>query len=85
MATPGMAEWLPAARRGSREALGQALEACRVYLQVVAEGELNEDLRAKGGASDLGATDVPRGPTSVREISAATRKTRCSRGSARCC
>jgi RNA polymerase sigma-70 factor, ECF subfamily len=53
MATPGMAEWLPAAHRGSREALGQALEACRVYLQVVAEGELNEDLRAKGGASDL--------------------------------
>lgn len=53
MASPGMAEWLPAARNGSRDALGQALEACRVYLQVVAERELNDDLRAKGGASDL--------------------------------
>jgi RNA polymerase sigma-70 factor, ECF subfamily len=53
MTSPEMAEWLPAARSGSREALGQALEACRVYLQVVAERELNDDLRAKGGASDL--------------------------------
>jgi len=53
MISTGMADWLPAARSGSREALGQALEACRVYLQVVAERELNDDLRAKGGASDL--------------------------------
>src|SRR5947199_7306687 len=46
-------EWLPAARSGSVRALGDALEACRVYLQAVAERELDPDLRAKGGASDL--------------------------------
>jgi RNA polymerase sigma-70 factor, ECF subfamily len=44
---------LAAARAGSREALGAALEACRGYLLLVAQGELGEDLRAKGGASDL--------------------------------
>jgi RNA polymerase sigma-70 factor, ECF subfamily len=42
-----------AARGGSREALGRALEACRRYLLGVAEGELSPDLRSKGGASDL--------------------------------
>ncbi len=47
------AHWLPAARAGSREALGQALEACRGYLLSVAEQELDPGLRAKGGASDL--------------------------------
>lgn len=41
------------ARAGSREALGQALEACRGYLLHVAQAELDPDLRAKGGASDL--------------------------------
>jgi RNA polymerase sigma-70 factor (ECF subfamily) len=45
--------WLSAARQGSRDALGSALEACRRYLLSVARQELNEDLRAKGGASDL--------------------------------
>jgi RNA polymerase sigma-70 factor (ECF subfamily) len=44
---------LAAARAGSREALGEALEACRAYLLVVAERELDPALRAKGGASDL--------------------------------
>jgi RNA polymerase sigma-70 factor (ECF subfamily) len=48
-----MAGWLPAARAGSREALGQALEACRDYLLLVADRELAADLRAKVGASDL--------------------------------
>ena len=47
------AHWLPAARAGSPEALGQALEACRDYLLRIAEGELGSDLQAKGGASDL--------------------------------
>ena len=42
-----------AARRGSREALGQALEACRLYLLSIADRQLDEDLQAKGGASDL--------------------------------
>jgi RNA polymerase sigma-70 factor (ECF subfamily) len=45
--------WLSAARDGSREALGRALEACRRYLLGVAQLELNGDLQAKGGASDL--------------------------------
>jgi RNA polymerase sigma-70 factor (ECF subfamily) len=45
--------WLLAARAGSSKALGQALEACRLYLLRIAEEELDPALRAKGGASDL--------------------------------
>lgn len=41
------------ARTGSREALGQALEACRDYLLRVANDELGSGLEAKGGASDI--------------------------------
>jgi RNA polymerase sigma-70 factor (ECF subfamily) len=44
---------LEAARAGSREALGQLLESCHGYLLMVANGELDADLRAKEGASDL--------------------------------
>jgi RNA polymerase sigma-70 factor (ECF subfamily) len=47
------ADWLTAARAGSREALGEALETCRRYLLLVAERQLGADLQAKGGASDL--------------------------------
>jgi RNA polymerase sigma-70 factor (ECF subfamily) len=47
------AHHLPAARAGSREALGQILEACRGYLLHIADQGLAADLRAKGGASDL--------------------------------
>ncbi len=47
------AEWLLAARTGSADALGQVLETCRNYLLLVAERELDPNLRAKGGASDL--------------------------------
>ena len=50
---PDASQWLPAARQGSREALGQALEACRNYLLLVANKELDPELQAKGGASDL--------------------------------
>jgi RNA polymerase sigma-70 factor (ECF subfamily) len=46
-------QWLTAARAGSSEALGQALEACRLYLLAIADKELATHLRAKGGASDL--------------------------------
>src|SRR6516164_9988866 len=46
-------EWLVQAQAGSHEALGQALEACRGYLLLVADRELGSDLKAKGGASDL--------------------------------
>jgi RNA polymerase sigma-70 factor, ECF subfamily len=44
---------LAAARSGSLEALGQALDAYRAYLLAVAERELDPQLKAKGGASDL--------------------------------
>src|SRR4051812_49212731 len=44
---------LAEARAGSQEALGQALEACRRYLLLVAQSELAPELQAKGGASDL--------------------------------
>jgi RNA polymerase sigma-70 factor (ECF subfamily) len=44
---------LSAARDGSREALGKALEACRRYLLAIARQELSASLQAKGGASDL--------------------------------
>jgi RNA polymerase sigma-70 factor, ECF subfamily len=49
----GIADWLPAARDGSREALGQLLDAYRGYLLLIAEQELAPELRAKGGGSDL--------------------------------
>src|SRR5215469_16366338 len=48
-----IATWLPAARAGSREALGHVLEACRGYLLLIARQELEPALQAKGGASDL--------------------------------
>jgi RNA polymerase sigma-70 factor (ECF subfamily) len=41
------------ARAGSKEALGQLLEDCRPYLLLIANEELDTDLQAKGGASDL--------------------------------
>lgn len=55
MADPreSVAEWLPAAQAGSPEALGQVLEACRAYLLLIAQQELEPALQAKGGASDL--------------------------------
>src|SRR5579871_1471767 len=45
--------WLAAARAGSNDALGQALEACRDYLLLIAQQEMDLQLRAKGGASDI--------------------------------
>jgi RNA polymerase sigma-70 factor, ECF subfamily len=47
------AQWLPAAQAGSAEALGHVLEACRAYLLLIAQQELEPALQAKGGASDL--------------------------------
>src|SRR5262245_53444631 len=49
----GAAQWLPAARAGSREALGRLLEAARQYLVTIARQELEAELRAKNSASDL--------------------------------
>jgi RNA polymerase sigma-70 factor (ECF subfamily) len=55
METPSLdiARWLPEARAGSRQALGDMLEAYRAYLLLIANRQLDPDLRAKGGASDL--------------------------------
>jgi RNA polymerase sigma-70 factor (ECF subfamily) len=50
---PDVGAWLAAARAGSSEAMGQALDACRKYLLLVAQRQLGSDLQAKGGASDL--------------------------------
>src|SRR5919201_4288211 len=47
------AQWLPAARAGSREALGRVLDAARRYLLTIARQELDPDLRAKNSPSDL--------------------------------
>jgi RNA polymerase sigma-70 factor (ECF subfamily) len=49
----GAARWLPAARAGSQEAVGRALEACRGYLLLIANRELGADLQPKGAPSDL--------------------------------
>jgi RNA polymerase sigma-70 factor (ECF subfamily) len=49
----GVKGWLTDARAGSPEALGELMEACRRYLLLVAQRELDPALRAKGGASDL--------------------------------
>jgi RNA polymerase sigma-70 factor (ECF subfamily) len=48
-----VAEWIAAARDGSREAMGKLADACRGYLLLVANGELNPRLRGKVGASDI--------------------------------
>ncbi len=45
--------WLEAARAGSAEALGEVLQRYRRYLLLVAERNLDPQLQAKGGASDL--------------------------------
>lgn len=44
---------LPAAKAGSSEALGEALEACRRYLNWLAMREIDPAFQSKGGASDL--------------------------------
>jgi RNA polymerase sigma-70 factor (ECF subfamily) len=45
--------WIAAARLGSADALGQILTYCRPYLLTVAQDQLQTDLQAKFGASDL--------------------------------
>ncbi|HZL91841.1 MAG TPA: sigma-70 family RNA polymerase sigma factor [Pirellulaceae bacterium] len=44
---------LASARGGSSQSLGSALDICRQYLLLVANRELDEQLQAKGGGSDL--------------------------------
>src|SRR5581483_9241354 len=48
-----IAIWLRDARAGSREALGKLFDLCHGYLLSVARGELDLQLQAKGGASDV--------------------------------
>lgn len=48
-----IADWLRDARDGSREALGQLLEACRLYLLKVANDQLDPALEAKLSPSDI--------------------------------
>lgn len=45
--------WIEAARRGDRDALGQALVSFRQYLLLVANQGLDPSLAVKGGASDI--------------------------------
>src|SRR4051794_15188367 len=45
--------WIREAQAGSKEAMGQLLEACRPYLLHIAAEELRPILRSKVGASDL--------------------------------
>ncbi|HEV3080787.1 MAG TPA: sigma-70 family RNA polymerase sigma factor [Gemmataceae bacterium] len=47
------AKMLAAARAGSREALGELLQACRRYLLRVAEEKIEDALKIKGSPSDL--------------------------------
>src|ERR1700730_6102303 len=51
--TRDVGQRLAAARAGSPEAMGQVLDACRGYLLSIASQELDPQLQAKGGASDL--------------------------------
>ena len=46
-------QWLSAARAGSREALGNCFESCRIYLHSIARQEIAPQLQGKGGASDI--------------------------------
>lgn len=45
--------WLVAARTGSPQALGELLEPLRRYLLLVAEAEIDDELRVKEAASDV--------------------------------
>jgi RNA polymerase sigma-70 factor (ECF subfamily) len=47
------AQKLKSAKNGSMDSLGQLLDACRQYLLLIANQELNPELTAKVGASDL--------------------------------
>jgi len=46
-------DWVKEAHGGSAAALGRIMELCRQYLLLVANRELEPELWAKGGASDL--------------------------------
>jgi RNA polymerase sigma-70 factor (ECF subfamily) len=49
----GIDHHMPAAKAGSRHALGRMLQACRRYLLWIARRELDTDLQPKAGPSDI--------------------------------
>jgi RNA polymerase sigma-70 factor (ECF subfamily) len=51
--TRELGRWLDEARRGSPDALGQALEACRKYLLLIANRRLPAGIQAREAPSDL--------------------------------
>ena len=51
--TDDFAGMLDRARAGSREALGQILDACRAYLVVIARAGRDPALQAKANPSDM--------------------------------
>ena len=51
--TPSIGHWLSKAKSGSSDAVEQLLVHCRNYLLLVANRELDADLKGKFGASDL--------------------------------
>jgi RNA polymerase sigma-70 factor (ECF subfamily) len=65
---------LPAARDGSAEALGRALEAFRDYLLAVANRQLDPVLRAKGGASDIVQETFLEAQRDIRQFTGTTSK-----------
>lgn len=48
-----MLVWLRAAQSGCQDSMGKLLQALRPYLLLIANEEMDADLRSKGGASDL--------------------------------
>src|SRR5690242_4317549 len=65
---------LLAARRGSPEAVAWLLEHCRPYLLLVANEELDADLRPKLGASDVVQQSVIEAQRDFARFEGATRE-----------
>jgi RNA polymerase sigma-70 factor (ECF subfamily) len=63
-----VAGWIEAARQGSADAMGRLAEACRGYLLLVANGELNPQLRGKIGASDIVQETLLRAQQGIRDF-----------------
>ena len=57
------------ARAGSVAALGQLFEGCRKYLLLVANGELDSELRPEGGCIGSGAGDLLRRAARFQAVS----------------
>ncbi len=66
---------LSAARQGNGKALGEALEACRVYLKFIAQKELNADLQVKEDASDVVQATLLKAQANFQEFQGTNRET----------